>query len=236
MIKTNPDCTYITLAEMKTANEQAKGIGKTKKRKEESKLSKYLINNAFVDPDVPLSDEVRGVYGITPPELLHTTHEGVTKYVTEAISKLLSQGNKQLAGKAPHERQGNLFILLCISHCRDAKLYSVDALTEAGVNPNDFFRCLKLYLAMEEWFHDNNPVEEVEASRVMIVEVLGLIQKAFVRNDGQKWHIPKMHGLTKMQHYISLFGSGINFFGGPGESCHKKLVKDTGNNTQKRID
>ncbi|KAL7544155.1 hypothetical protein ACHAWF_017564 [Thalassiosira exigua] len=140
-------------------------------------MSKYFIENAFVDPNVPLSDDVRGLYGITPPELLHTTHEGVTKYVTKAISKLLSQGSKKLAGKArelieklhhtlhsecgrnserdfprssdrtrlfaltlvqAHERWGNLFILLCISHCRDAKLYFVDALTEVGVNPNDF--------------------------------------------------------------------------------------------------
>ncbi|KAL7523604.1 hypothetical protein ACHAWF_000590 [Thalassiosira exigua] len=162
MIRTNPECTYITLAEMKSANEQANGLGKTKKRKEESKISKYFINNAFVDPDVPLSDEVRGVYGITPPELLHTTHEGVTEYVTEAISKLLSKGSSKLAGKAcelieklhhhtlhsergryskrdfsrssdrmglfaltliqAYDRRGHLFILLCISHCRDAKL------------------------------------------------------------------------------------------------------------------
>ncbi|KAL7547395.1 hypothetical protein ACHAWF_010706, partial [Thalassiosira exigua] len=124
-----------------------------------------------------------------------------------------------------HGRRGNLFILLCIGHCRDAKLYFVNALSEVAILGH-----------IEEWFHDNNPVEEVETSRVMIAEVLGLIQKVFIRNDGQKWHTLKMHGLTKMQHYITLFGSGINFFGGPGESFHKKFVKDTGNNTQKRID
>ena len=275
MARTNPECNYITLAEMKTSKEQAKSLGKTQKKKAESKMSKHFVDNAFVDPDVPVSDAVRGVYGITPPELLHTTQEGITKYVTGAISKLLSKGNKQLAGKArelieklhhtlhsergrnserdfprssdrtglfeltlvqAHERRGNLFVLLCISHCRDAKLYFVDALRNVGVDPKDFFRSLKLYLSMEEWFHDNNPVEEVDASRVLIAEVLGLIQKVYIRNDGQKWNIPKMHGLTKMQHYITLFGSGINFFGGPGESFHKKFVKDTGNNTQKRVD
>ena len=30
------------------------------------------------------------------------------------------------------------------------------------------------------------------------------------------------------------FGSATNFFGGIGESNHKRFVKDTGNNTQKR--
>ncbi len=27
-----------------------------------------------------------------------------------------------------------------------------------------------------------------------------------------------MHGITKMQEYMKLFGSGINCYGGPGES------------------
>ena len=31
-----------------------------------------------------------------------------------------------------------------------------------------------------------------------------------------------------MQFYIQLFGSGMNFFGGPGESHHKKIVKIPG--------
>ncbi|KAL7524766.1 hypothetical protein ACHAWF_001076 [Thalassiosira exigua] len=175
MIRTNPECTYLTLAEMKTTKEQAEGLGKTKKRKEESKISKYFIDNAFVDAEVPLSDEVQGVYGITPPELLHTTHDGVTKYITEAIRILLSKGSSTLAGKArelieklhhalhsergrnsgrdfprssdrtglfalplvqhAHERRRNLFILLCISHCRQAKLYFVDALMEVWSEP-----------------------------------------------------------------------------------------------------
>ncbi|KAL7524229.1 hypothetical protein ACHAXR_000481, partial [Thalassiosira sp. AJA248-18] len=39
-----------------------------------------------------------------------------------------------------------------------------------------------------------------------------------------------------MQYYMCLFGSAINFFGGPGECNHKKFVKATGNNTQKRVD
>ena len=45
----------------------------------------------------------------------------------------------------------------------------------------------------------------------------------------------KTHGLTKMQYYMCLFGSGYNFVGGPGEANHKTFVKDTGNNTQIRI-
>jgi hypothetical protein len=30
-----------------------------------------------------------------------------------------------------------------------------------------------------------------------------------------------MHGMTKMQSYIQHFGSGMNFYGGPGEAAHR---------------
>jgi hypothetical protein len=44
-----------------------------------------------------------------------------------------------------------------------------------------------------------------------------------------------MHGITKMQEYITLFGSGINFYGGPGESAHKQFIKIPGQRTQQRV-
>jgi hypothetical protein len=47
--------------------------------------------------------------------------------------------------------------------------------------------------------------------------------------------VSKFHGVTKFVLYMKLFGSAINFYGSIGECNHKKLVKDTGFNTQKRI-
>jgi hypothetical protein len=44
-----------------------------------------------------------------------------------------------------------------------------------------------------------------------------------------------MHGMTKMQEYMKLFGSGINFYGGPGESAHKQFIKISGQRTQHRV-
>jgi hypothetical protein len=45
-----------------------------------------------------------------------------------------------------------------------------------------------------------------------------------------------MHALTKFVDYMILFGSAINFFGGVGKCKHKTFVKDTGSNTQQRIE
>jgi hypothetical protein len=44
-----------------------------------------------------------------------------------------------------------------------------------------------------------------------------------------------MHGITKMQEYMKLFGSGINFYGGPRESAHKQFIEMPGQRTQHRI-
>jgi hypothetical protein len=41
-----------------------------------------------------------------------------------------------------------------------------------------------------------------------------------------------MHGITNMWEYMRLFGSGINFYGGPGESAHKQFIKIPGQRTQ----
>ncbi len=71
--------------------------------------------------------------------------------------------------------------------------------------------------------------------------MIQLIHKVFPRSDdagnniGQGWKIPKMHAVPKFVDYMILFGSAINFFGGIGECNHKTFVKDTGCNTQKRI-
>jgi hypothetical protein len=44
-----------------------------------------------------------------------------------------------------------------------------------------------------------------------------------------------MHGITKMQEYMMLFGSGINFYGRSGELAHKQFIKIPGQRTQQRV-
>jgi hypothetical protein len=87
---------------------------------------------------------------------------------------------------------------------------------------------------MEEWFHGTNLKEEVLASRSLISQTIKLMISVFPRESGRGWKIPKLHGLTKFATYMQRFGSATNFFGGIGESNHKRFVKDTGNNTQQR--
>ena len=63
---------------------------------------------------------------------------------------------------------------------------------------------------MEEWFHDNSNKDEVGGSRVEISKVFAFLQKFFPRLDNTNgYRLPTMHGMTKIQSYIKLYGSGI---------------------------
>jgi hypothetical protein len=237
----------------------------------DASLSKNPIINAFMNPEVPLSDLECGVYGMTPPERLHTTCEGVTKYIFESLLDTItkcSEGNSLIrqmellhftlhfewvrnserdyprsAGRnglmngskvTGSERRGNLLRLLCLSHTDAIKPKLTEKLREQSISITKFQKCLKQYLSMEEWFHGNNLKEEVLAARPMISDTIKLIQSVFPRDSGRGWKIPKLHGLTKFATYMQRFGSASNFFGGIGESNHKRFVKDTGHNTQQR--
>jgi hypothetical protein len=69
-----------------------------------------------------------------------------------------------------------------------------------------------------------------------IAKVLHLLQAFFPRPDNTNgYNIPKMHGMTKFVEYMILYGSAMNFYGGPGEANHKIFVKAAGLKTQRRI-
>ncbi len=125
------------------------------------------------------------------------------------------------------ERKGNFFLLLCIAHTVDGSVKLQKALGYPSQSRwKKFLECLKLYLSMEEWFHDCNRKEEVLNSRDMIAKVLRMVQDLFPREEGTNgWNIPKMHAMTKFMSYMLRYGSAMNFFGGPGEAAHKFFVK-----------
>jgi len=86
---------------------------------------------------------------------------------------------------------------------------------------------------MEVWFHDSNPKDEVRHARPAISSVLTSLQLYFPRQaDSNQYNLPKMHGMAKMQDYVCLFGSAINFYGGPGEASHKSFVNAPGLKTR----
>ncbi len=89
---------------------------------------------------------------------------------------------------------------------------------------------------MEEWIRDSNNKDEVNSSRGEILKVLTSLQKFFPRLEHTNgYRLPIMHGMTKMQSYIQRFGSGMNFYSGPGEAEDKTFVKSAGQQTQRRV-
>jgi hypothetical protein len=134
------------------------------------------------------------------------------------------------------ERKSNLFRLLCICHTTKGRTVMQNSLQFSDVKWKELLKCRKNYLAMEEWFHDNNGEDEVRSARNNIALVLRLVQRFFSRSEKTNgYNIPKMHGMTKMQEYMKLFGSVMNFYGGPSKAAHKTFVKLAGRKTQRRV-
>ena len=94
--KGHPECEYITkhevegaIAEMKAAETiAAKGAIS-------SAISKHCIDNALLHPDLPLSDQIHGPFGMTPPEVLHTTCEGTSKYMIVTLAVVIDEACKK---------------------------------------------------------------------------------------------------------------------------------------------
>jgi hypothetical protein len=81
------------------------------------------------------------------------------------------------------ERKGNLFILMCIAHTSKGKLVmqrSIDMTDDTWRKLKVF---LKLFIGMEEWFHDSNDKAEVIGARPEIAKVLHSLKTFFPRLD-----------------------------------------------------
>ncbi len=134
------------------------------------------------------------------------------------------------------EHKGNLFQLLCIVHQTKDRLVLKTALGLSDIQWRKFIHFLRNYLAMEEWFHYSNDKDELNSSRGELSKVLASLQKFFPRSEHTNgYRLPKMHGMTKMQSFIQRFGSGMNFYGGPGKAAHKTFVKSARQKAQRRV-
>ncbi len=166
--------------------------------------------------DLPLSDQLHGIYCMTPPERLHTTSEGLTKYMIESLcntigdvghrKKLLTKienlhhtlhfhlkRNSErdfLRGSARNsalkntlvsatEWHGNMFRLLCLCHTDAITKDYETILCQSGINSANFFKCLKLYISMEEWFHENKLKDEADLANSLVAETLKLLYTWF---------------------------------------------------------
>ncbi len=77
------------------------------------------------------------------------------------------------------ERHGEMFLLLCLCHTDAVCKNLVRILCQSGINSANFFKCLKLYISMEEWFHKNNVKEEVNSANSLVAEILELLHSCF---------------------------------------------------------
>ncbi len=109
-------------------------------------------------------------------------------------------------------KKQNLFRLLCIAHITNGSRVMKRSLKYSDAKWKQYIKFLKLYLCMKECFHDSNNKVEVINAQPQIAKVLQSLQQFFPGNTNTNgYNLPKMHGITKMQEYMMLFASGINF-------------------------
>jgi hypothetical protein len=134
------------------------------------------------------------------------------------------------------ERKRNLFRLMCMALTSHGHLVMQRSMGLSNGKWKKIIEFLKLYIGMEEWFHDTNDEDKVKGARVVIEKVLNSLQTFFPRMDNTNgYNTPKMHGMTKFVEYMMLLGSAINFYGGSAEASHKIFVKAVGLKTQRRV-
>ena len=178
------------------------------------------------------------VLGMAAVVLLGRLHKRISFELSRQSDRDLPRGSVKngvldVTKCQSHERIGNLVRLLFLAYTTSGRsAMKKYAWMNSTRRRKKFILFIKLYVAMEQWFHEPNPKEQVRRARSKIGVVLKLMKELFPRSEGQGYNIPKHHGMTKMQYYMCLFGSGINCFGGPGESHHKWFVKYPGGNTQ----
>jgi len=138
------------------------------------------------------------------------------------------------------ERRGNLFAFLVTMTTAQGKQMIVENLKKHKIPYGPFIKTIKLSLAYEKWIHDNNSKRDVHKARKWVVILKTMITKHLDRSrlclKGNGWNIPKFHGLSKFIFYMTVYGSGSIFFGGPCECSLKEFVKKTAFNTQRRTD
>jgi hypothetical protein len=217
MDKPTANCQYITRQNDLAQKIQIEACtNESSKRDNCKEFSKHNMVNAFMHEDVLLSNQFHGIYCMTPPEQLHTTSEGLTKYMIDSLRNTindvgdgmklltkienlhhtllfdLNRNNEHdfLRGSARNsalkntlvsatERCGNMFLLLCLCHTDSVHKDSETILPQSGINSANFFKCLKLYISMEEWFYGRNLKEEVNSANSFVAETLELLHTCF---------------------------------------------------------
>ncbi len=90
MDKPTANCQYIRWQEYFSQKIQIEAcMNESAKRDVCKEFSKNNIVNAFMHEDLPLFDQTHGIYRMAPPERLHTTSEGLTKYMIDSLQNII---------------------------------------------------------------------------------------------------------------------------------------------------
>ena len=137
------------------------------------------------------------------------------------------------------ERRGNLFFFVITVLTTQGRALLEERLKDSNISYNFFVETLIICLSFEKWIHDIHEKNEVDDAKIWVdtlkFMILRYMDRETVSDQGDGWDIPKFHALSKFLYYIELLGCAAIFFGGPCECALKKIVKNPGQLTQRRV-
>ncbi len=76
-------------------------------------MSMYNIRNALTEKRLPLSDNINGPYKMMPPELIHTSGNGLIMYMFESLRDQMGGGKNRDLIDRQHILPSNLIKKQC---------------------------------------------------------------------------------------------------------------------------
>ena len=90
------------------------------------------------------------------------------------------------------ERVGNCFILLCALYTSQGKtLLSAGLARNTKITLTGLQKCIKLYLAFEQWVNESHPRQEVENACGLLAHLVNQSKSALIRIGGGDGKFPK---------------------------------------------
>ncbi len=149
---------------------------------------------------------------------------------------------KMLSGT---ERHGNFLGMVLLLHTTYAHNLLEDRFASAGLSLVESRKTCMVLLGWSQFAMDLNTCLDVKNAITATQHLQETIKNTFPREVKEKtvkepgsmgWHIPKFHCMPRLISNTLKFGCAKVFHGSAGEKNHKVFAKDSGKNTQRRID
>ena len=139
------------------------------------------------------------------------------------------------------ESKGNMLVFLLVLMTRDGRELFEKHLATYRKNNSTSYPTIALVRASlvdlicyEKWVNQANTAAEVICAKARVEKAMKALLKAFPRDAGNGWNVPKFHGAGRLHCQMCIDGDGSGWTSAHGEHFHKEVCNRNVKNTQRR--